>query len=234
VDDPKTVVEKIKFGEVVSVEGRTIAVTVGTVDLPVPTEQDLALALNDLKSTDGNRRKAGADRLSKVYAIVPDRREEVAKALEAAALDKDFWLQQPAIRALNLWAGPENAPALIRLLETVDWPTRTVICPILGRLKDPAAAAAMAKLLPGLGDRAAASAALKAIGPAAEKAVIPYLTHKDSWAASEACHILKEIGTEASIAPLQEVLKGKPDFMVGPAASNALKAIQERKKVGPK
>ena len=234
VDDPKAVVGKITFGEVVSVEGRTIAVTVGEVALPAPTEQEIALALNDLKSTDGNRRKAGADRLAKMYVVVPDRRVEVAKALEAAALEKDFWLQQPALRALNLWAGPENAAGLIRVLEAVDWPTRNIVCPILGRLKDPAAAPALAKLLPGLGDRGPASAALKAIGPGAEKAVIPFLTHKDSWASSEACHILKEIGTEASVAPLQEILKGKPDFMVGPAAANALKAIQERKKKDPK
>ncbi len=64
--------------------------------------------------------------------------------------------------------------------------------------------------------------------------MIPYLTHKDSWTSTEACHILKEIGTGESIAPLEEVLKGKPDFMVGPAASNALKSIQERQKAGPK
>lgn len=234
VDDPKTVVAKINFGQVTAIEGRTISVSAAAVELPAPTEQELALALNDLKSTDKNRQKAGAERLSKVYKIVPERRAEIAKALEDVALGKDFWAQRPAIGALAVWAGPENVPGLIKLLESVDWPVRNTITPILGRLKDPAAAPALAKLLPGLGERGPASAALKAIGPPAEKAVIPFLTHKDAWAAKEACHILQEIGTEASIAPLQELLKGKPDFMVGPAANNALKAIQERKKAGPK
>lgn len=234
VDDPKAIVAKINFGQVTAVEGRTISVSAAAVELPVPTEEELARALEDLKSPDKNRKKAGAERMAKVYKIVPDRREEIAKALEAVALEKDFWSQRAAIAALNLWAGPENAPGLIKLLDAVDWPVRNTISPILGRLKDPAAAPALAKLLPGLGERGPASAALKAIGPPAEKAVIPFLTHKDAWAASEACHILKEIGTEASVAPLQELLKGKPDFMVGPAANAALKAIQERKKAAPK
>jgi hypothetical protein len=234
VEDPKTIVDKIKFGEVVAVEGRTISVTVGTVELPVPTDQELALALNDLNSTDGNRRNAGADRLGKVYAIVPERRVEIAKVLEAAALDKDIFLRLGALRALNLWSGPENVAGLIRGLEIPEGQTRVGICNIIAKYKDPTAAPALAKILPAQFERGAASAALKAIGPAAEKFVIPHLTHKDSWTSREACYILKEIGTEASIAPLQEVLKGKPDFMVGPAAAEALKSIQERKKVAPK
>jgi hypothetical protein len=38
------------------------------------------------------------------------------------------------------------------------------------------------------------------------------------------------IGTKESIAPLQAVLDGKPHFMVGPAATEALKAVQARAK----
>ena len=233
VDDPKTIIDKIAFGEVVSVEGRTITVAVKKVELPAPTEQELKLALDDLKSSDHNRHKAGAERLSKVYVIVPDRRVEIAKALEGAALDKDIFLRLPALRALNLWSGPENVAGLVRGLEIEEGQTRVAICTIIAKYKDPVAAPALAKLLPAQFERGAASAALKAIGPAAEKVVLPFITHKDSWTSMEACNILKEIGTAESIAPLQGVLKGKPDFMVGPAATNALKSIQERKKLAP-
>lgn len=234
IEDPKAVVAKLTFGEVVSVEGRTVTVKVGAVVLPVPTEQELALALNDLKSTDRGRRKTGAERLTKMYAVVPARREEIAKALETVALEKDLFVRMPALGALVLWSGPENVPALIKVIETGEGQARVAAANLLAKHKDPAAAAVLAKCLTAGFERGSASAALKAIGPGAEKAVIPYLTHKDSWTSSEACHVLKEIGTEASVVPLQEVLKGKPDFMVGPAASNALKAIQERQKARPK
>ncbi|MDB5308600.1 MAG: trypsin-like serine protease with C-terminal domain [Gemmataceae bacterium] len=228
VDDPQTIVEKIKFGEVVSVKGWTIAVVVKKVDLPSPDPEQVAKDLEDLK--DAKRRIAAADRLAKVYTILPDRRVEVAKALEVMAADKDHFTRLAALRALNMWAGPENVAGLVRVLDTDDVHTRMGIVSIIAKYKDPVAADALAKLLPGLGERAAASAALKAIGPAAEKAVIPYLTHKDSWTAMEACNILKEIGTAESIPPLKTVLGKKPDFMVGPAATNALKSVESRKK----
>jgi predicted Zn finger-like uncharacterized protein len=232
VDDPKAAAAKITFGEVTGIAGRTISVSVPAVELPLPTDQEVTLALNDLKTKDEPRRQAGANRLAKMYRVLPDRREEVAKVLEAAAAEKNIWVQGPAISALSLWAGPENVPGLIRIMESVDWPTQNAICPVLGRLKDPTAAPAIAKLLPGLGNRGAASAALKAIGPPAEKSVIPYLTNKDGFTASEACNILKEIGTAASIQPLQDLLKSKPGFQVESAAAPALKAVQERAKKG--
>ncbi len=165
VDDPKSVVAKIAFGEVVVVEGRTVTVKVGAVELPVPTEQELALALNDLNANDGNRRKAGAERLGKMYTVVAARREEVAKALEAAALEKDFFLRMGALHALALWSGPENVPTLIKVIEVGEGQARVAACGILARHKDPAAAPVLAKCLPAQYERGAASAALKAIGP---------------------------------------------------------------------
>ncbi len=229
VEDPQTIIAKINFGEVVAVEGRTITVVAKKIDLPLPTAAEVAQALEDLRSADTMRRTSGADRLAKAYAPLPDRRVEVAKALEALVTEKEFWLRQAALRALTVWAGPENVAGLVTALTNDDLNTRRGIVTIIARYKDPAAAPALATLLPSLAERADASAALKAIGPAAEKAVIPYLTHKDAWAATEACHILKEIGTAESVAPLQAVLKSNPNFMVAPAARDALKSVQSRK-----
>lgn len=174
------------------------------------------------------RRTSGADRLAKAYAPLPDRRVEVAKVLEALVTEKEFWLRQAALRALTVWAGPENVAGLVTALTNDDLNTpwhRHDHRPVQG--SGGCTRAGDAAALPGRG--ADASAALKAIGPAAEKAVIPYLTHKDAWAATEACHILKEIGTAESVAPLQAVLKSNPNFMVAPAARDALKSVQSRK-----
>lgn len=200
VDDPKAVIEKMAaFGEVTSVQGRTITVTIKKVDLPLPAAADVAQAIDDLKDADTRKRTAAADRLGKVYAPLPDKRVEVAKALAAQLTEKDPFLRGNALRALAIWAVPDTAPDLV-------------------------------KLLPHGGDRGPASAALKAIGPPAEKAVAEYLTHNDVFTAAEACNILKQIGTAASVPELKKVLAGKPNGLVAQAANEALKAIQARMK----
>jgi S1-C subfamily serine protease len=229
ITDPKQAASRIKFGEVTAVEGWTVTVIVKNVELPVPTDAEIDQAVADLEKGDGNRRKAAAERLAAVYSILPARRVEVAKLLEAAAVDKDFWLRLAALRALNLWSGPENVAGLTKGLEIQEGQTRVAICNILAKYKDPSCAEALAKLLPAGFERGPASAALKAIGSPAEKAVIPYLTHKDGWTVREACLILKEIGTKESVAPLQALLDKKPDFLVAPTANEALALCKSRK-----
>ncbi len=49
------------------------------------------------------------------------------------------------------------------------------------------------------------SKALKAIGPGAEAAVIPFLQVHDRATDLEACRILAEIGTDKSVQPLTQV-----------------------------
>jgi hypothetical protein len=200
VDDPKPVIEKLAaLGEVTSVQGRTISVTIKKVDLPVPTAGEVSQALDELAGADTRKRAAAADRLSKVYVPLPDKRVEVAKALAAQLTEQDLSLRVNALRALAIWAVPETAPAV-------------------------------AKLLPSGLDRGQAVATLKAIGPPAEKAVAEYVSHKDIFTAAEACKVLKEIGTAASVPALRKVLAGKPNGLVANAATEAVKAIQARKK----
>ncbi len=129
-----------------------------------------------------------------------------------------------------MWAGPETVPALAKSLGHEDIFTRRAALGVLTRLNAAEAAPAIAKLLPNSGERGEASAALKAIGPPAEKSVAPLITHKDVFTAAEACRILGEIGTADSIPPLEAVLAGKPQFTVGAAATDALRAIRGRQK----
>ena len=128
--------------------------------------REVAQALEELKAPDAMRRTGAADRLAKAYVPLPDRRVEVAKALLAQVNnDKDGWLRGAAFRALEIWSGPECVAGLLPVLENNDWGTRAAATRIIAKYKDPSAAPALAKLLPGLGERAAISAALKAIGP---------------------------------------------------------------------
>ncbi|HEV3383352.1 MAG TPA: trypsin-like peptidase domain-containing protein [Gemmata sp.] len=231
VDNPKTIVEKIKFGKVVSDQGWSISVEVKDVKLPVPSVNEIDRALDDLKSTDNRVRKDAAERLAKVYAVLPDLHVEVAKALEPLVLDKDFWLSQSALNAMKLWTSKENVPGLAGYLELDNADQRRgAVLAIVAKFKDPAAAKGLANCLSSGFDRGNAAAALKAIGPAAEKAVFPFLSHKDSWTVREACLVLKEIGTAESIAPIQALLDKKPDFVIEPTAKEALQAVKSRMK----
>jgi S1-C subfamily serine protease len=229
VNDPSTLVEKIGFGEVKQ-EGWTITVAIKKVNLPLPDAQEVEKALADLKSMDNRTRSAAADRLAKAYAPLEDHRVEVAKALEALVIDKDLSIAQAALRALTIWTVSENVAGLAKYLERDDIDQRRgAILAIVATYKDPAAAKGIANCLVSGSERGAANKALKAIGPAAEKAVIPYLTHKDTWVIYESCLVLKEIGSSESISPLQAVLDKKPDPFVSGAANDALQALKKRK-----
>jgi S1-C subfamily serine protease len=232
VDDPKAFADQIKFGAA-TVSGWRITVTNPKVDLKPPSAEEVDKAVTELNSADKNVRNAAADRLAKCYAIRPERREEAAKALETIVVtsdkDNDWVGKAAALKALKMWSGPENVAGLVAYLEKsdVNKPQGDMIA-IIAVYNDPAAAKVLASCLPSGFNRGPAEAALKAIGPKAEKAVIPMLEHKDGWTARSACGILKEIGTKESNAPLQALIDKKGDPFTPNAAKDALQAIQKR------
>ncbi len=230
VDDPKTIPPKIGFGEVKAMQGRTFLIAAKKIELPLPDAAEVATALDDLKSTDRNRRIGAADRLSKAYVPLPERRADVAKALEGLINDKDGWVGKAVLRALAVWAGPENIPAAANAIDNAF--LRGEAVDVLTKFKDPAAATAIAKMLPWLGDRARASAALRAMGPLAEKAVISYVTYKEGFTQREACAILGEIGTAESIPALTAIIDSN-NFFVSGHAQDALKLIRSRTQAKP-
>ena len=227
VDDPKTVEPAINFGKVTSMKGRTFEIEAKKIDLPPPTDAEVTAALEDLKSTDRPKRAAGADQLAKAYVPLPAQRAEVSKALEGQVTDKDIWAANAALRALQLWGGPECVPAVLRAVEHNF--TRGEALNVLANYKDPAAAVAIANMLPSPGGRVFAVNALKAMGPVAEKAVIPFVTGKNGFAAREACNILKEIGTTECIPILTEAANSNNAFING-YARDTLKVVQARLK----
>ena len=76
-------------------------------------------------------------------------------------------------------------------------------------------------------DRDKAAEVSAKLGTASEKAVVPYLKHRDRAAHLAACEVLKAVGTADSEADLRAAA-GDADPAVGVAARSALAAVEAR------
>ncbi len=192
----------------------------------IPQEVDdafVAEVLADLESPDMQVRKRALGRLR--GAAPTARRAEVAKAVEPMLHDPDGFARTDAAKALAVWGGPENTPALIEGLRDASFGVRWAVLDTLKALKDPVSASALAEVL-ATNDRGKAGEALKAIGSEAEDAVIPYLKGNDATARREACKVLKVIGTAKAVADLRSVAAMRG--LEGMAARDALGEIARR------
>lgn len=190
------------------------------------TEEELARVLDDLKSGEKVRILAATGRLTR--AEPKARRDEVARALETALENPDGLVRRFVVQALAVWAIKDNGPALMKLASDPDFGLRWTVLNALATAADPRAAEVVAPRLIDHGDRSHASKALQAMGPAAEKTVLPFLKHNDWAVRLEACRILKTIGTKESVAPLQELAKTRDNLLVTRAADEALQTIGQR------
>ena len=155
-----------------------------------------------------------------------ERREDVARALAPLLEDHDGGKRNAAVKALAAWGGKEDVPLLIPMLKDPDVFVRGSVFEALAKFKDERCAEAVAEQLMAPDQRGNASKTLKALGPVAEKAVLKYLPHVDWGVRLEACNILKEIGTRASVPELEK--RVQEGGLVGPAAKAALDAIAAR------
>ncbi len=126
------------------------------------------------------------------------------------------------VLALTACDPKEASPKLAKLLEDDSPQVRQAAMRALKELKDPRAVDAVAVRFPK--DPVFAGEVLKAMGPAAEKAVLPYLAEKHAgttrfWALL----IIKDIGTAASIPALEAVQGGEKVHVAG-----VLQAVRER------
>jgi predicted Zn finger-like uncharacterized protein len=158
-------------------------------------------------------------------AVNEGRRAEVARALEGL-LDDPF-IRVPAIQALARWTTRESVPVLIRALESDDAIVAIEAGEILGKLKDERASVPLAKQLLKPAQSVWAANALIAMGPAAEKAVLPYLTNEDRMVRREVIRVLAEIGTPAAIPALKQA--GTGDRITERQATRAIQRINSRK-----
>ncbi len=189
-------------------------------------------ALSDLKARDSFKVTGAADQLAKAIPVEA-RRVQVAAALEPLLSDRDHWVPTSAAKALGVWGGKANVPALIAAANDHDVFLRGAAMEALGNIKDPRGAAVIAKQFLDHGSRQAAAKALRAMGPAAEPVVLPLLNDRDWSVQLDACKLLADIGTTASIKPLQN-LPPNTNRLVEMEAEKAVKAIESRPAVEKK
>lgn len=185
-----------------------------------PKGEELTKLLADLKSADEATRQRAASILQQ--APPRQRREEVRGALQELLTATDPATRTMGVQALAACDPKEAAPALAKLLADETPSVRNAVLKAMKDLKDPRVAEAVAARLPA--EPLPAIDVLKAMGPAAEKAVLPYLADKYAgptrfWT----FNLLTEIGTAASL-PALEAVQGPDKIHVG----RAVEAIRQR------
>ncbi|HZT81595.1 MAG TPA: hypothetical protein VFA26_15320 [Gemmataceae bacterium] len=174
------------------------------------TKTDVAVtaAVAELRSPDVERRRLAADWLAKQPPL-PDRRRAVTTALEPLVTGADQRARDPALRALVAWAGQDNVPTLIAVLNENNGPMKPELMAALARIGDDRAAAAVAGQLPNFFVRGQAKAALRTMGPKAEKEVAKLLFHGDQGVRRDADELLRGYGTrpEVILGAAREALK---------------------------
>lgn len=231
VRDPQACANKIDFGTVRGVSGRTINVVANRVEGPPPNADDLTMTLYDLKSPMGHRRH---DAIQRLKTMAPnERRPEVVRALEEALRkDTNPFDREELVKMLAVWGGKDSVPALLKTLQSLekhDFPARRAIFHALARLQDERACEPIAVYLEDFPSRHDAAEALKAMGPIAEKAALKRLEHPDQFLRQEVCDILAVIGTKESLPALEKVA-AQNDFVVSGKAQTAIQAIKARQK----
>jgi HEAT repeats/PBS lyase HEAT-like repeat len=237
VGDIQAVADKIDFGTVHGVDGaaRIVRVKADATKLPAPLPPAVTNPrdgrfyqrnLEDLDSWDAGRRRESATRLRDAPPATGTVRASIAAALRRRLKeDADSHTRAAAAAALATWTEPENAQALVAALKDSDLVVRRQVLEALGKLKDPSTAPAVAAMLPE--SRHDAAACLKAMGPAAEDAVLPYLKHADHWVRMEAAKVLGDVGTDKSLPGLRELSESRDGLAPG-AAKQAMEAIRKR------
>jgi HEAT repeat protein len=188
--------------------------------------EDLTKLLADLKSPDEATRQRAADALMKWPP--KERLQEVKQSLEALLSSPEAATRTAGVKALAACDPKEVPPALPKLLADEAPAVRQAVLHVLKDRKDARYAEAVAARL--LTDGGAAADALKAMGLAAEKAVLPYLTDPNPQVRGLAFQVIKEIGAAASVPALEEAIRANgPDAA---SARNALESVRERVPLG--
>jgi HEAT repeat protein len=189
--------------------------------------RDVDQKLGDLKSGTPEVRKQALVALAEAD-LDGSRRGRVTAALEPLLFQGDVRHELSTdllLRAYLHWAGPENVPTLIRMVQSStlpDWdPKKTgLVMQALGTFQDPRAVDVFADKLadPALGDQPVD--ALRLVGPKAENAVLDYLFDKNPDVRLRASRLLADYGTKPSRiagAALDRLKSNNPEARRGAA-----------------
>ncbi|HKI37521.1 MAG TPA: HEAT repeat domain-containing protein [Gemmataceae bacterium] len=185
-----------------------------------PKGEELTKLLAELKAPAEEARQRAASTLQQ--APPRERLDEVRRGLQGLLTSAEAATRTAGVQALAACDPKEAAPALAKLLEDPAPAVRQAVVKALKELKDPRSAEALAARLPA--EPLSVLDVLKAMGPAAEKAVIPYL--EDGYAGPTrfwAFNVIKEIGSAASLPALEKVTG--PDTL---HVKGVIEAVRER------
>jgi len=181
----------------------------------------------DLKSADIETRRGAMRQLNGAEIESPS--AELIDLVAGLALDSDSFVKMTAANFVGPRATANQVPVLLKMLKDADWSARQNAAKALGRLKDERAIQPLADLVArgsNMGSQDASSALIN-IGAPAEKAVIALLSERNAETQRQACSILQQIGTDASIDPLQKLV-GDSEQQTSQAAVDAIRAIKQR------
>ncbi len=193
---------------------------------PKLSELDLQKITGDLKSDDAGARQMALFRLS--AATVDSPSPELMALVTAALTDSNIGARQPAMNFVAGHATKEQVPLLLKFLNDSDYGVRQNAIKALARLRDERAIQPLVDLVArsGSSDQDAVST-LTGFGSVAEKAVLTLFNERSTETRRQACAILQQIGTQASLEALQKQV-GDSEQSVSQAASQAIQAITER------
>jgi HEAT repeat protein len=146
--------------------------------LGITEGQQIEQCLADITDSRKARSRTALDHLASLR-VDEALRDKVSQALNAPLLDPDPGIREEAARALAVWVSRQNTDTLVKILASAQGEDQ------------------QARI-----DRV--SLALIAIGPGVENAVIPLLQSPEYVVRNQACRVLAEVGTVASVKPLQE------------------------------
>ncbi len=193
-------------------------------------DQEIAAALVDLASDDGQRVIAAAKLLAEKKPAQPN--PKAAQGLESVMLkSENGGARAEAARALNNWATAESTPGLLKALRD-DWaPVRANAIEALCKSAPKEAIRPVAQQLSNGMTRGAAAKFLKAAGTDAEEAVLAQFQSTDAWQRAEICRILEAIGTKKSLPALEKAVFDD-NWMVNGPARKAVATIKSREGIG--
>jgi hypothetical protein len=189
------------------------------------TGAELERVFAELKSSDENKQRAAANRLSSAELVEPP--IALVEYLTNFLFTTESPLRQAAIKVVADFGTSANVPDLIRLLRSSDSSATYAALRGLSRLQDERAIEPLVEIVAaGSSEAHMAVTALEKF-PTAESAVLTLLKEKNVATKRHACTILRKIGTQNSIAPLQELV-AHSESSLRSAAVEALRAVQSR------
>lgn len=231
VDNLQELAARIDFGDVTSIDTwtKTIHMRADPSRLPAPLGPEVFNFLDsrfypqniaDLTCADSGRRKSAAERLAKVEPN--EWQPQVVAALEKLVSDSESGNRKAAIDALSVWGTGKYLDVLLSLLDRDDYVLQVWASEALVQVGDPRAVKPLCDMLVEHGPGNPFNCLLR-FGKVAEPTLLDYLHHRDDQSRNLVIRLLGEIGTQASIAPLTDLVKSENSHQ----PDNARSAIEQ-------